>query len=71
MIYVNQMEAPSLGRSVACAPTGGFLREHLARQLPDEAIVEIRPLRPDFVAHRIRNPLFDVRQPHLYDRIAH
>jgi hypothetical protein len=28
-------------------------------------------LRPDFVAHRIRNPLFDVRQPHLYDRIAH
>lgn len=70
LIYCNQMEAPCIGGSVGVNPKGEFLAgAPLPRNAPGAAVVVVEPCLEKFLQHRLRNPLFQVRQPALYSPI--
>lgn len=74
LIYVNSCDAPCCGGSAAVDPRGNFLDPTPlpgAGSSVSEAVVCVDPERPDLVDHRLRNPLFAVRQPHMYKLDGH
>lgn len=71
LIYCNQMEAPLIGSSVGVDPTGAFLpNTPLARGEADETVVVIDIKNEAWKRAAERNPLFAVRQPHLYTSLT-
>lgn len=71
LIYCNQTEHPLIGCSVAVDPTGTFLpTTPLLEGQPDDTIVVIQPYSDAWKRAAERNPLFAVRQPHLYKNLV-